>query len=174
MTTTEVEATPLSRYQERVAKSRFEFDTLVKWHLEAHTQGGVELPHSPASSYCDMLVSTSEYNEEESKWESIIDADATIGRLSKVVKFARSRGHKVEKNYDSDFNVVVTINEEPRIAVTYYAKRDVVCEAKVIGKKVIPAQVIPERVVDEIEWECTKVSLLGTNGDSEDNGNSGT
>jgi hypothetical protein len=45
----------------------------------------------------------------------------------------------------------------------FSAKREAVCEAKVVGKKVIPArEAVPEQIVDEIVWVCTDAVLKET------------
>ena len=66
----------------------------------------------------------------------------------------------VKKDYSGDYFAIE--KEIGPITLRYSTAREVVCEAKVVGKRVIPAYSSPEREVDEIEWVCND-SLLGSN-----------
>jgi len=162
-TEVEVEPTELERYFDRIRKSEKRFATIVNWHTNLHVATGEDelLPYSVDGTYNN--VSQFDENPEEKYSQGIFNEERTLNLLAKVVKYARSMGYDVEKDYQYDnFTVKVWLDREAWITVEYYTKREAVCEAKVVGQKVVPAKPAePPKVVDVIEWECSKLSLLG-------------
>ncbi len=149
----------LVQYMERVAKEDRKRQAIVNWHIKAHLEGGVELPYTVDTLYCNLNQYSSEAPYER-------DAQKSLDALAKVAQYAVKAGKSVEKKYDStDFELRVTILEpqddyDISLVVNYYANRETVCTKKVVGTKVVPAQTIPERVEEIVEWECDPISLL--------------
>ena len=164
-TENKVTLTPVQKFQEKVAKERKRYDAIVAWNLLAHVDAGIELPYNGDCTYNGVTVQ--EYDA--TTGDHIVDEDATVKILAKVIKYARKRGYKVEKNYNHNFEVRITISgrDDPAgwIQTTYYAQRESVCTAKVVGQEVVPGYTEPEKVVDKIEWECSKLSFLGVDTD---------
>jgi len=167
------EPTELERYFERIRKAEARFTTLVNWHTEVymaieHTDllgGSVDSTYVNVAQY----EPRPEYPNEGWNDTPVLNVDETLKLMAKITRFARSKGYEVTKDYDSsDFNLRIKLGDEFGYAVTYYCKRDAVCTPKVVGKKVIPAKPAePPRVEDVIEWECSKISLLGFDADTE-------
>jgi hypothetical protein len=92
-----------------------------------------------------------------------IDVEATTLAFAKIVKWARSKGYGVTKDYtESSFYIRLTV---PGVkgTVDFYADRDIMCTKRHVGTEIIPAQ--PEKVVDKYDWDCDKVSFLGIDTD---------
>jgi hypothetical protein len=153
----------LTEFLARVTKRRERENKLIQWHLDAFTDGGVELPGTVDATWIDCTK-----YEYDAEYNSTINVPATLAFLSAATKYAKSRGCEIKKKYDeTDFEVMVTLpkaedgSEPYAISMRYYARRTAVCERKVVGQKVIPASVIDERIEDVVEWECKPISLLG-------------
>lgn len=167
---TEVEAEPteLDRYFERIRKAEKKFTKIVNWHTNLHVAIGEDelLPYSVDGTYNNVSQFDPKLDDNGNvvKWQQgEFNEERTLELLAKVVKHARSMGYEVDKDYSYDnFTVKVWLDREEWLAVEYFCKREAVCEAKVVGKKVVPAKPAePPKVVDVIEWECSKLSLLG-------------
>jgi len=185
---------PTAEFQERVASSRKRFDAIVAWHLSLYLDKSIELPYTPDVTYINMTVGEYKYDTDPdsglidySTGKYVVDEDATVQNLSKVVKFARSHTptkppYEIEKDYgDSNFTIKVKLpipEPDPNypdnptypgnyVTLNYYANREVACTKKVVGTKLIPAQHIPEKVEEVVEWECQKLSFLGLASDTE-------
>lgn len=157
MDTTETTVEPdykLTFFQKRVADQRERLSLLTEWHLQAYTEAGVDLPYNGDDSY---INANRWVDNGEGRYEGGVNAEATIDYLSKIVKFARSKGKQVLKNYSGDFTIEVVISTEPEISVNYYASRETVCTKKVTGTEVIAARTIPEQIKETVEWECEKL-----------------
>lgn|SRR5262252_8742083 len=159
--------TELDLYFERIKKAEARFTTLVTWHTEVYmaVKNDELIGGSVDSTYVNVTQYEGRPSYPDEGWNEplVMDVDATLSLLAKITRFARSKGYKVEKDYDThDFNVRVNLDPDVYgMRVTYYCKRDAVCTPKVVGKKVIPAQPAqPPRVEDVVEWECSKVALL--------------
>src|SRR5215471_14918101 len=82
-----------------------------------------------------------EYPNEGWNDKLVMDVDETLKLMAKIVRFARSKGYEVKKDYvSSDFEVKVKLPQPGNdygLTVTYYCERNAVCTPKVTGKKVI-------------------------------------
>jgi hypothetical protein len=161
--------TALDEFIARNAKQESRHNLVVNWHkaLWLEVKEDELLPYTTSQQYINVSVYHPKLDDDGNvvKWQQgELNVDATLTILAKVAKFARSRGYKVAKKYESsDFQVEVTLNpdDEYYSVVRYYCKRDAVCTARVVGKKSIPAKPAePPRVEDVIEWECEKFSLM--------------
>jgi len=161
-----IEQSFVDEFNERVGKERKRYDKIVSFHLNMYvvSDGGVKLPYSGDETY----INVNQYEKDEDGYVASydnIDTEATLAYLSVVAKAAsklQSDGQieSVEKKYDSDFRLTITISNDPHIKVHYTAEREAVCTKKVVGHKVVPAYTSPERVEEVVEWDCQKVSLL--------------
>jgi hypothetical protein len=172
----------LEEYQQRVTRDRKHFDKIVAWHLQAFSSAGIDLPYNVDATYVSVDFNNpvwpdwkkpSEVNEDGTPnprgwvycWDKVRDEEKIIKHLSKVAKFARSMGYKVEKNYDHDFSINVTLpgvensDTDKDVTIRYYTDREAVCVKKVVGTKVVPAQTTPERIEEVIEWDCQKIAF---------------
>jgi len=170
-----VEKSALDKYFERVEKQSARFTKIVNWHTNVVQATGDDrlIPNSVDSTYNNVSQMIDAPTEDE-PYHQELDVDATLKLMAKVVKYARSLGYEVKKDYDSsDFNVNVKLPKDEwetyHMTMNYYCKRDAVCKAVVVGTKVIPARPAePPRVENVIEWQCEKVSLLGLPDDDND------
>jgi hypothetical protein len=145
----------LDRFLDRWNKKIEREGIIVNWHMELFVATGVDLPWS--SERTSMYVNV--YGENDDEGNSVVDEEATLKVIAKVVQFASSKGHGIEKKYDDeDFRAVITLGEG--ITVSYIANRKVVCTPTVVGQKFIAAVVLPAQTVDIIEWECDKLSFM--------------
>jgi hypothetical protein len=169
---TNAPATEQDEFLARVKKERVKYDTLVAWHLTAHVDAKLSLPWSGDNTYISCSVNKVDDTGNELYGE--VDEAKTVEYLARVIKYARRRKFNVEKDYSGDqFTVKVKVpmnglrvDADPNqygnyVIVNYYADRNAVCTAKVVGQKVVPAHTTPERVEDVVEWECAKLSFLG-------------
>jgi hypothetical protein len=145
----------------RIQRNRERENKIIQYHIDAYVDGGVELPYQGDATWHNV----SKYSYDE-KGDYTLNVNETLTQLSLIAKYAKGVGCAVEKKYDTDdFELKVTLpkqhEDDPSVVVRYYAKRDAVCEKKVIGTKVIPASVTPERIEEIVEWDCKPVSLLG-------------
>jgi hypothetical protein len=146
----------MQEYLNRVNEAQMRFINTTNWHMAVHTVTGLDLPFDVDTKYVSVNVYDDEYN---------IDVDATLDMLAKITQYAHSQGKKIEKKYDYEFEVVVTIWEHPtneyrNLRIRYTAKREAVCTKKVVGTKEIAEQVIPQHVEEVVEWECEKIAFL--------------
>jgi hypothetical protein len=140
----------------RVNEAQVRFAATTNWHMAVHTATGLDLPWDVETHYVNVNVHDEEYN---------IDVDATLDMLAKITQYASSQGKKIEKKYDYEFEVVVTIWEHPsneyrNLKIRYTAKREAVCLKKIVGTKEVAEQVIPSHTEEIVEWECEKIALL--------------
>lgn len=135
----------LEDFLAEAAFKRQKEDIRFHWHIRAFSEADIPLPWEGTDSY--------NYVEGETEEE-------TLAILGRVARFAVENHLDVEKSYDHDFQLKVTVSQEPRVVIRYSANREAVCTKKVVGTKKIPAHTIPERTEDIVEWDCPKVSLL--------------
>lgn len=157
-------------FKQKLYKLHDKQRAISKWHIAlfAWTNGEIGLPYNPTDTWEWITVGKYEHvdrptedNPENQEYEYVVDTDASLRKLSKIAKFATGSSlvDGIEKKYtDDEFKLIITLNDEGA-KVTYSVKREVVCTKRVIGTKVIPAR--PEETVDEVEWDCKPVSLLG-------------
>ena len=173
--------TPLEEFQATAKIDRANYNAIVSWHLQAYSSAGIPLPYRPNATSITVDFSDPVYPDNRKPepteddpenwvydWSRKIDESKTIEMLSKVTKFARQCGYKVEKDYDYDFSIIVTIpavaNEKslayhPEITISYNCDREAVCVKKVVGTKVVPAHTTPERIEEVVEWDCQKIAF---------------
>lgn len=168
----------LEDFQQRVNRDRTRYNKIVAWHLQAFSSAGITLPYTPDSTYISVEFKNPVYpdyhkpvptdddpNAWEYCWDTTLDEPQIIEVLSKVAKFARSMGYKVEKDYDNNFSLNVTLpgiedsETDKPVTLHYYCDREAVCVKKVIGTKVVPAHTTPERIEEIVEWDCQKIAL---------------
>jgi len=168
---TEKELTPQQKHQEKLYKLHDKQRLIARWHVKVFegTNGAVELPWSPVEDWIFLTVSEykdvpapTEDNPDAVERKYVTNVEASLAKLSSVAKFAAksSMVQSIEKKYtDNDFKLIIKLDEDT--TVRYNVSRDAVCTKRVVGTKVIPAQ--PEREVEEVEWDCKPISLLGFN-----------
>jgi len=132
-------------------------EAVALWHVQAHTEAGIDLPWSYNEAWQNMNVYTD---------EGEIDRDATLDRLAAVLAYAsRVDGATVTKSYSHDFELSIEVEREgqPKFTVRYYGDRESVCTKRVVGIKTVPEKITPAREEEIVEWECEPVSLLARN-----------
>lgn len=170
----------LEDFQNRVKRDRNRYNKIVAWHLQAFSTAGITLPYTPDTTYISVEFKTPVYEdyhkpvevtEDNAKgweycWDTVLDVPQIIETLKKVAKFARSQGYKVEKDYDNNFSLKVTLpgiedsDIDKEITLNYYCDREAVCVARPTGEfKITPAYTTPERIEEVIEWDCDKIAL---------------
>ena len=172
----------LEDFQKRVKRDRKRYDKIVAWHLQAFSTAGLNLPYTPDSTYISVDFKNPVYEDYKKPvptddnpdaweycWDTTVDEDKIVEYLSKVAKFARSQGYKVEKDYDSNFSIKVTLpgaaddahdsDIDREVVINYYCDREAVCVKKVVGTKVVPAYTQPERIEEIVEWDCVKIAF---------------
>jgi hypothetical protein len=171
MSETAVEKTPQQKHQEKLYKLHDKQRLIAKWHVKLFeaTDGDVELPWNPVDDWVYLTVSEykdvpapTEDNPDAVERKYVTNVDASLAKLSSVAKFAAksSMVQGIEKKYtDSDFKLIITLDEDTTIR--YNVSREAVCTKRVVGTKILPAT--PEREVEEVEWDCKPISLLGFN-----------
>lgn len=145
----------LERFLERDRERLDRDKRIVAWHVAVHLNTEIELPYRGNETY--MNVNVHRWIEDDGEYK--MDMEATLANLAKITKYATSKGAKVEKKYDYDFKLNVTIPETD-IVIRYSADRETVCTKKVVGTKHVEAQVIPAHDEEIIEWDCEPISLL--------------
>jgi len=150
----------LDAFVSRLHSNRQQMETIADWHIRAYKEGGVELPWAIDSTWVNMNV-YGDYVDGNRD----LDTEASLEKLSKVVKFAtKQKNVLVKKNYDDrDFELTVEItsdDESKSYTIMYYVKREAVCTRRVVGTKEIPEQIVPARTEEVVEWDCEPVSLL--------------
>lgn len=96
-----------------------------------------------------------------------VDIEASRIELARIVKLARAAGFYVEKKYD-DSTFDIHVKTTTGALLMFYVDRAVMCERRVVGTKTIPAvEAQPEREVEEVVWDCEKISLLALDPDAE-------
>lgn len=81
-----------------------------------------------------------------------------LNTKAEAAELIRNLGSCRKEYNDSLFNVTKKLG-----GITYQVifRRDAVCEAKVIGKKILPARPAqpaqPEQEVDDIQWVCASI-----------------
>jgi hypothetical protein len=156
MATNKTERNTMQEYLNRVNEAQQKFVATTNWHIAVHTATGLALPHDVDAKYVGVNAYDEEYN---------LDVDATLDRLAQITQYAVSQSKKIEKKYDYEFEIRVTIWEHPtneykNVVIRYVAKRDAVCTKKIVGTKEVAEQVIPSHVEEIVEWECEKIALL--------------
>jgi hypothetical protein len=176
MSSTQKELTPQLKHQQKLYELHDKQRLIAKWHVKLYeaTDGAIELPWSPVEDWIFLNVSEfknvpapTEDNPDKTERKYVTDTDASLAKLAAVAKFAAksSMVQGIEKKYtDGDFKLIVKLGEDN--SIRYSVNREAVCTKKVTGTKVIPAT--PEREVEEYEWDCKPVSLLGFNAEPTD------
>lgn len=118
---------------------------------------GIRPPDITSDAYTFVTVRHGYGSDVPAGKHGEIDEQGTIKAISKVVKWLRSQGHPVTKSYDDYFFRITTVVDGEKYE--FLANRESVCTAVVVGQKTIPAT--EAKVVDELKWECEKLSFLG-------------
>jgi hypothetical protein len=163
------EQTPIQEFQQKLYELHDKQRLIARWHkaIYEHTDGAVELPWNPVDTWIFSTVGKYEHvpkpteaDPDATNYEYVTDIEASLAKLSSIAKFASkcSLVQGIEKKYrDNSFELKIKLDDDT--TVDYTVKREVVCNKVVKGMKVVPAT--PEREVEDVEWECKPVSLIG-------------
>jgi hypothetical protein len=173
----------LEDFQQRVKRDRKRYNKIVAWHLQAFSTAGITLPYTPDTTYISVEHKNPVYEDYKKPvevdptnpatakgweycWDTTLDVPQIIETLSNVAKFARSQGYKIEKDYDNNFSLKVTLpgvkddDTDKDVTLHYYCDREAVCVARPTGQfKITPAHTTPERVEEIVEWDCQKIAF---------------
>lgn len=106
--------------------------------------------------YNDYLATSCDVTQYDEKYK--VDVEATTKVFARIIRWARSQGYAVRKEYESStFDVYITLDDDSEY--NFYTNRETMCTKRHVGTKVVPA--VPETVVEEYEWNCEKIAFLG-------------